>query len=151
QTSAAQGLTWRAEYEPYGAIFSLRSPDQHQPLRLPGHEAEQLGEGANGSTSRSYNIHRWYQPGAGRYETPDPLLRIPRRAARRLADAPNAFLYARANPARFSDPLGLIDFPTAPAEPTKDCNFSRYKPCCGENAVVRWCCKKLVDFSCKHD
>src|SRR4029077_13429185 len=60
QTGAAQGVTWRAEYEPYGAVFGLRSSDQHQPLRFPGQEAEQLGLGANGVTERSYNIHRWY-------------------------------------------------------------------------------------------
>jgi hypothetical protein len=66
QTSAAQGITWRAEYEPYGAVYNLRSLDQHQPLRLPGQEAEQLNSGANGVGSRSYNINRWYEPAAGR-------------------------------------------------------------------------------------
>jgi hypothetical protein len=36
-------------------------------LRLPGQEVEQLSEGQNGMTERSYNIHRWYEHRVGRY------------------------------------------------------------------------------------
>jgi RHS repeat-associated protein len=89
QTSTAQGVTWRAEYEPYGAVYSLRSPDQHQPLRLPGQEAEQLTLGAGGLTERSYNIHRWYRPGWGRYAQADPI---------GLKGGIDLFSYATANP-----------------------------------------------------
>ncbi len=98
QTGTALGVTWRAEYEPYGAVFGLRSPDQHQPLRLPGQEAEQLGAGANGETSRTYNIHRWYDSGRGRYVEPDPL---------GLKGGPSLYRYSRDNPVRVVDPLGL--------------------------------------------
>jgi len=96
QTSAAQGVTWRAEYEPYGAVFALRSSDQHQPLRLPGQEAEQLSLGANGATDRSYNVYRWYRAGAARYSQPDPV----RRSLR-------AFQYADDTPTLYTDRLGL--------------------------------------------
>jgi RHS repeat-associated protein len=99
QTSAAQGVSWRAEYEPYGAVFNLRSPDQHQPLRLPGQEAEQLSLGANGATSRSYNIHRWYDSSRGRYSAFDPLART---TAYRTP-----YAYALDNPLAYIDPRGL--------------------------------------------
>jgi RHS repeat-associated protein len=101
QTSAQQAVTWRAEYEPYGAVYRLRSADQHQPLRLQGQESEQLGMGANGLTDRSYNIHRWYHFLIGRYEGPDPLWNPKRR--RDL----NPYLFAGANPTLLGDPLGL--------------------------------------------
>jgi RHS repeat-associated protein len=99
QTSASQGVSWRAEYEPYGTVFGLRSPDQHQPLRFPGQEAEQFGAGVNGQTSRSYNIHRWYRVQWGRYTQTD--LALP-------SISLDPFSYAEANPSRFSDRLGLL-------------------------------------------
>ncbi len=56
-------MFWRAEYEPYGRLFSLRTTDQHQPLRLPGQEAEELNVSTdgNGQTERSYNVFRSYR------------------------------------------------------------------------------------------
>jgi hypothetical protein len=73
QTSAQQGIVWRAEYEPFGEVYALRSYDRHQPLRLPGQEAEQLGLGENGVTDRSYNVHRWYRGEWGRCTQADPI------------------------------------------------------------------------------
>jgi RHS repeat-associated protein len=98
QTSAQQGVVWRAEYEPYGSIYALRSYDRHQPLRLPGQEAEQLGLGANGVTERSYNIHRWYDPQAGRYTQPDPI---------GLQGGTNLYQYVLGRPTVLTDRLGL--------------------------------------------
>lgn len=104
-------MTWRAEYEPYGAVFGLRSPDQHQPLRFPGQEAEQLGLGANGVTERSYNIYRWYHSGTARYSQPDPL----RTRSARLSP----YIYALNNPTHFVDQLGLqaTALPSSPRDP----------------------------------
>jgi RHS repeat-associated protein len=99
QTSAAQGVTWRAEYEPYGSVFTLRSSDQHQPLRLPGQEAQQLGVGANGVSSRYYNIYRWFENGTGRYDQPDPL---------GLDADVNLYAYALEDPLDLADPFGLL-------------------------------------------
>jgi RHS repeat-associated protein len=98
QTSALQGIVWRAEHEPYGSIYALRSYDRHQPLRFPGQEAEQLGTGANGVTERSYNVHRWYRAGWGRYTQVDPLISF---------EYARAFIYAESDPLRFTDPFGL--------------------------------------------
>ncbi|HKS23575.1 MAG TPA: carboxypeptidase regulatory-like domain-containing protein [Thermoanaerobaculia bacterium] len=91
---------WRAEYEPFGAVYALRSADVHQPLRLPGQEAEQLNLGANGVTERSYNIHRWYRSGWGRYSQVDPL----------TPDGNNEYAYADGGPVNASDPDGLMTF-----------------------------------------
>jgi RHS repeat-associated protein len=106
QTSAAQGVVWRAEYEPYGAVFGLRSSDQHQPLRLPGQEAEQLSLGANGVTARSYNIFRWYESSSSRYGQADPL------------DNGAPYQYSNSNPLRFFDSWGLVAEPIHPLPPT---------------------------------
>ncbi len=98
QTSSDASIYWQAEYEPFGRVFALRTVDQHQPLRLPGQEAEQLNLGANGVTERSYNISRWYRSGWGRYSQADPV---------ELEGGLNLFAYVRGNPATMADPLGL--------------------------------------------
>ncbi|MEA2695148.1 MAG: type secretion system secreted protein VgrG, partial [Acidobacteriota bacterium] len=104
QTSAQQGIVWRAEYEPFGTIYALRSYDKHQPLRLPGQEAEQLGLEANGVTDRSYNVHRWYRGEWGRYTQADPLglLEFPLN----IAAGTDLFGYAEENPLSYVDPTG---------------------------------------------
>jgi RHS repeat-associated protein len=99
QTSSLQGIVWRAEHEPYGSIYALRSYDRHQPLRFPGQEAEQLGTGANGVTERSYNVHRWYRAGWGRYTQADPL---------GLGGGINLLTYAHASPILHADRLGFF-------------------------------------------
>jgi RHS repeat-associated protein len=96
QTSAQQGIVWRAEHEPYGQVYALRAQDLHQPLRLPGQEAEQLNAGANGATGRSYNVNRWYEPSLGRYTSADP-----------MSSGLDAYSYAAQRPLDQLDPLGL--------------------------------------------
>jgi len=62
-------LVWRAEYEPYGAIYAVHrgsSETTHQPLRLPGQTAEE-------GSDLYQNVFRWYRAGWGRYTQPDPL------------------------------------------------------------------------------
>jgi RHS repeat-associated protein len=99
QTSANGQVVWRVEREPYGDIYAIRTGgDQHQPLGLPGQESEQLANGSSPSSDRSYNIFRWYRAGWGRYTQADPL---------GLNGDPHPYTYALANPARFTDPLGL--------------------------------------------
>jgi RHS repeat-associated protein len=98
QTDSSAAMFWRAEYEPYGKVFALRTADQHQPLRLPGQEAEQFNLGLNGATERSYNIFRWYRSGWGRYTQDDPAL---------FSGSAVAYAYAANNPSRYLDPLGL--------------------------------------------
>ena len=99
QTDSAANITWRAEHEPYGNVYALRSAtDRHQPLRFPGQEAEQLTSGPNGVTERSYNIFRWYRSGWGQYTQPDP------DGISRLAEP---YGYARKRPLMLTDKYGL--------------------------------------------
>jgi RHS repeat-associated protein len=108
QTDSSGTQYWRAEYEPFGAVFQLRTADQHQSLRLPGQEAEQFNLGSNGLTTKSYNVFRWYQPWWGRYAEADPLL-----SGRELSSAvfqarPDfIFSYSSNRPLIAMDPDGL--------------------------------------------
>jgi RHS repeat-associated protein len=101
QTDAAGTVFWRVEYEPYGRVFAKRPTglaDQHQPLRLPGQEAEQFNLGLNGLTERSYNVFRWYRANWGRYTQSDPI---------GLKGGTNLFAYVNDRPTFFIDPFGL--------------------------------------------
>jgi RHS repeat-associated protein len=91
---------WRAEYEPYGRIFSLQTANQHEPLRLPGQEAEELNisSDGNGSSKRFYNIFRWYRFNWGRYTQVDRFTS--------LGGPPLS--YGADNPISFMDSLGLL-------------------------------------------
>ncbi len=98
QTNSTAGVTWRAEYEPYGEVWALRGGDVHQPLRLPGQSSEQFDTGANGLTERSYNSARWYRPAWGRYSQADP---------DGIANDTSLYRYAADNPIIVDDPSGL--------------------------------------------
>lgn len=53
-------ITWQAEYEPYGRIWSFRTGStMYQPLRFPGQTMEQLGTVQNNQTGRNFNSARW--------------------------------------------------------------------------------------------
>ena len=99
QTGATGDVIWRAEYEPYGAVHSLRAGAQlRQPLRLPGQEA------ADVSSDRSYNIHRWYRPTWSLYTQRDP-----------VGDdgETHPYLYVAGRPLTAIDPLGLYHIQSA--------------------------------------
>jgi len=98
QTEANGSISWQAESEPYGKIFSLRAGDVHQPLRMPGQVSEQFDAGANGLTALSYNNARWYRPSFGRYTQSDPIGMI---------GGTNPYAYSGDNPVSFADPSGL--------------------------------------------
>jgi RHS repeat-associated protein len=143
QTDLVGMPTWRAEYEPFGSTFAMRAGNAFdQRLRFPGQEYDEE------TTERDYNIFRWYRPGWGRYTQKDPLRLRPQRFGLLMLPASNPLAYARANPLGLVDPRGLQEGTLLPAEPTKDCNFSRYRNCCGEPSILKWCCKKFHDFAC---
>lgn len=98
QTNTTGTVIWRAEYDPYGNVFTMRTGDAiDQPLRFPGQQVAYAG--VNGE--ESYNIFRWYRAGWGRYTQADPL----------ESSAVNAYLYARANPLSWVDSKGLYNHP----------------------------------------
>ena len=77
-------------------------------LRFPGqyYDAE---------TGLHYNWHRYYDPATGRYLTPDPI---------GLAGGINLYSYAKSNPLRWVDPLGLDATVTASPLASGGFNFS---------------------------
>ncbi len=101
QTNSTGNLYWQADYEPFGAIYDERTSDVHQPLRLPGQEAEQFSTstGPNGASGRYYNGFRWYRPQYGRYTQPDP--------SQFLGSTYNLYAYANNNPYNYLDPVAL--------------------------------------------
>ena len=93
QTNASGAVDWRAEYEPYGTVNTLRAgAAKHQPLRFPGQEYDEA------SADREYNIFRWYRDGRGRYTQGDPI---------GLSGGANEYGYTSGNPIGYTDPAGL--------------------------------------------
>ncbi|HEY0158972.1 MAG TPA: RHS repeat-associated core domain-containing protein, partial [Thermoanaerobaculia bacterium] len=101
QTSTNGTTTWRADLEPYGDVWSMRTGDApDQRLRFPGQEYDEQ------TPERAYNIFRWYRARWGRYTQRDPIVRM-------AALAP--YEYAGNAPTVWTDPLGLLR--TAPGPP----------------------------------
>jgi RHS repeat-associated protein len=77
-------------------------------LRFPGQWDDPTFTSAGLEKGVYYNVHRWYQPGTGRYTRVDPFGVD--------GGGPNVYLYAQANPLLFFDPDGrkivFEDFPT---------------------------------------
>ncbi len=101
QTNATGDVFWQAEHEPYGRVFTLRTGPQHQPLRLPGQESEELNlsTDGNGASERFYNIFPWYRYRWGRYTQSDPI---------DVKGGLNLYRYANDNPETGTDRLGLL-------------------------------------------
>src|SRR5471032_279502 len=90
-------IVWSARYNAYGKITDLThgaSEQLDQPLRFQGQYFD-AGSGLH------YNRHRYYEPGVGRYLTPDPV---------KLAGGLNPYRYVP-NPTGWVDPLGLSTCP----------------------------------------
>ena len=88
---------WSATHTPFGQATVNEDPDGDGRvvvfnLRFPGQYYD-------GETGLHYNYFRYYDPETGRYITSDPI---------GLEGGPNTYLYAQANPLRYSDPLGLL-------------------------------------------
>jgi len=86
-TNSSGTIDWRVEREPYGSRYSVRV-DRYQPLALPGQEDD-------ASNDRSYNIFRLYRSAWGRYTQSDAI-------------GDHSYVYGRANPMLYADPLGLV-------------------------------------------
>jgi RHS repeat-associated protein len=97
-TDSSGGVAWRAEYDPYGSVFALRTgATLHQPLRFPGQIAE------DGVEPR-YNVFRWYRSDWGRYTQADPI---------DFLGGFNFYGYATGNPIMQSDRTGLVSYSIA--------------------------------------
>jgi RHS repeat-associated protein len=119
-TDAAGTPVWRAEYAPYGSVFSMRTgASLHQPLRFPGQVAQD-------GTETYYNVFRHYRSSWGRYTQADPL---------GLQPGANMFEYTRDNPIRYVDLFGLWEtggYP-GPKDATVVCEGGEMIPWIGAN------------------
>lgn len=92
-TDDAGRLRWVARYSPFGSAQQIAG-DMSLDIRLPG----QIHDSATGWHD---NLLRTYMPQWGHYLEPDPLGPLPRN---------QALGYARQQPRRYADPLGLLLF-----------------------------------------
>ena len=97
-------LVWKWESDAFGSTLPNEDPDGDGAnttinLRFPGQFYDK-------ESGFHYNHHRYYDPQAGRYLSPDPI---------GLAGGRNSFGYANQNPGRFTDSTGLTPGTTAGA------------------------------------
>jgi RHS repeat-associated protein len=83
------------EYYPYGGS-SFRAGDTDKRYRFTGKERDE-------ETGLYYHGHRYYAPWLSRWISADPLV---------LGDGANGYAYAANNPIKYSDPTGLIQWPS---------------------------------------
>ncbi len=81
-------VVWAADYLPFGQTNIMIETVENN-LRFPGQYYDV-------ETGLHYNYHRYYDPKAGRYITPDPI---------GLAGGINPYTYCLNNPSNFIDPL----------------------------------------------
>jgi RHS repeat-associated protein len=91
-TDENANVVWRASYDPFGKASIDAASTATLNVRFPGQYYDQ-------ETGLHYNYFRYYDPSTGRYITIDPI---------GLTGGVNPYLYANANPIRFTDPLGLL-------------------------------------------
>ena len=84
-------VVWAAAYAPFGEA-RVYADEITNNLRFPGQYYDV-------ETGLHYNWHRYYDPGTGRYLTPDPI---------GLAGGINPYVYVQNNPINLTDPLGLM-------------------------------------------
>ncbi|MFZ5759521.1 MAG: RHS repeat-associated core domain-containing protein [Thermodesulfobacteriota bacterium] len=84
-------VVWQANYLPFGQAMIDPASTVENNFRFPGQYFDQ-------ETGLHYNWNRYYDPGTGRYLTPDPI---------GLAGGINLYSYALQNPVNFIDPFGL--------------------------------------------
>ena len=102
------------------------------------------GQYYDAETNLHYNHFRYYDPELGRYITSDPI---------GLKAGTNTYLYALANPIRYTDPLGLITPKAIPGHGSKS-GQGPFGPICGAEGTVSatWIPDGPYTWGCKwHD
>jgi RHS repeat-associated protein len=91
-TTASGGIQARGGYDVFGAPVAMGGTPVGQPFGFTGREHE-------GDSGLAYARQRYLSPSTGRWQNVDPA---------GMPDGPNRYAYARANPGRFTDPMGLF-------------------------------------------
>ena len=116
-TSTSGAVVWSARYSSFGEAIVDPSSTITNNLRFPGQYYDQ-------ETGLHYNYHRYYDPGTGRYRTPDPTHYIQARGNSvpclfsyilRSTDELNIYNYVHCNPSNFEDIYGLYEQIPSPA------------------------------------
>ena len=163
-TDSSAIVVWSADYDPFGKATVNDDPDGNgthvtNNIRFPGQYYDS-------ETALHYNYHRYYDPGIGRYLSPDPVLQL-----QAGVDSPEVskipyllpymlesplelhnYVYVQNNSLRYGDPKGLycgpgkyekyINNKPGGCDFTKCCKFHDdcYDPSkqqCGENRSPR--------------
>ena len=136
-------VVWQADYDPFGKATVNDDPDGNgthvtNNIRFPGQYYDQ-------ETGLHYNWNRYYDPGIGRYLSPDPI---------GLDGGINLYVYVENNPVRFEDPTGLWHgnwCGPGGSGPPIDCvdeacmNHDKCYERCGLNARTRWYPKNIFN------
>jgi RHS repeat-associated protein len=95
-TSAASAVVWDGGFEPFGRDYAGAS-SAGVFLRFPG-QWEDAAWSAYVPDGAVYNVHRWYEPGPGRYTRRDPF---------GIEGDLNPYAYSASRPTFATDPMGL--------------------------------------------
>lgn len=93
-TDASGTLATEYSFEAYGKATRTGSADNN---------TQSFTSREDDGTGLFYYRARYYMPGCGRFISEDPL---------EFGDGPNVFAYVQGNPVSFTDPLGLVTWPT---------------------------------------
>ena len=102
-TDSSAIVVWQADYDPFGKATVNDDPDGNgvhitNNIRFPGQYYDT-------ETGLHYNYHRYYDPGIGRYLSPDPIGE---------EAGINLYTYVMNNPIQLVDPMGLKGFDPGP-------------------------------------
>ena len=101
--SDGQGrVVWRQRFGPFGERVAAPDAEAGHAVLAPQDPLLRFpGQWADPATGLYYNLMRDYDPGTGRYLSPDPL---------GLRAGPNPYLYVNGDPVQNIDPTGLLLF-----------------------------------------
>jgi RHS repeat-associated protein len=127
----AGATLWRGGFDPFGNDWNGTAGAAGVFLRFPGQWEDGTWSGV-GTAGLSYNLHRWYERGTGRYERSDPY----------HGREEHPFSYVESNPFSATDLLGL--FKTQVYKVPSD-NIRRY---CDKDGALG-CFKIDFTFDCR--
>jgi RHS repeat-associated protein len=121
---------WSGGFEPFGRDFTVPSAESFGMfLRLPGQWEDPFFDPSTLGVNLHYNLHRWYEPGTGRYISGDP---IP------IIETQQFYVYASNRPLVFIDLYGLYEIVPGHPKPSPELDklLVCIENCLGKSFVV---------------